>query len=279
MNTSTTTNGARAGDQIPPDGRSIDEMPFAGTEKLPAEALRKILRQCGVNVAHEIETLGCTGLYKNGFTCDDINEVRVALGGGGVGLPCFVPPDRYCTAHSTIGGLMPQQKASYADQVPFISRALTPEERGHAKLIEAAQHMRSDDRRDVVEALSGYKLPDGFEEMPTAEQEVALSSEMLLKSLRQVEAGGVTMTPAVAWKCPEHSKTEWNCRYCAAQAVVEGPLEPVYAIDKTAKTANPVLGLSPAAVEHALAELCAEQFNSAVIYVRVATYTKKLARD
>lgn len=176
---------------IRPEDRNIDDLVFCGerhpncadidaahpglpgaelikrwneTHAIARANVRATLRACGVEKAGDINTLGCTGAAKAKLTIEAIANLRLDLAGSGFGLPCFVPPSRYCLAHNTIGGLQDGQKAHHEEMVESISRELTPEEKGHMVLTEAARHARGDERMlDAHGALTGFELPKGFE--------------------------------------------------------------------------------------------------------------------
>lgn len=199
--------------------RTIEEMPFEGGDRA-----RELLHRCGVKVASDIEQLGCTGAAKAGLTVEEIGELRLGIAGGGFGLPCYVDINRFCLAHNTIGGLQEQQVQRYLDYVGMVSRDLTPEEKGRIELIEAAR--RKDQGKSMVERLGstgdilrGRTMADGFEK----DEGDPLAAAQAVPATRLVSADTV-------WVCPEHRKTNWACRYCAAQLIVEGDLVPSYAI-------------------------------------------------
>lgn len=267
---------------VPPDMRTLDEMPFAGTTACSPDMVRAILSKCGVAVARDIELVGCTGAAAAGLHVEEISELRLAVGGGGVGLPCFVPPTRFCLAHNTIGGLMPGQAMYHQEHVDSISRPLTPEERGKVKLMEAAIRTRGKDSKDkqnnAHEVLTGYTLPEGFEAV--AEDGGAdftkpdVTPEERVRLMEAARWPGQNTAPPVvdAWRCPEHPKPAWNCRYCAAQAVVEGALEPVYAFSCPDDVGTE---LTPEALER---RIDTTHTGAADIYVKVAHLTRKLSR-
>ena len=266
-------------DQIPPDTRPIDEMPFGSGSpdpKLTAALVREMLHKCGVTVAHEIEELGCTGASAKGLAMTEIVELRMGLAGGGVGLTCFVPPTRYCLAHSTIGGLQVGQASRFPEEVVKVSRELSPRERGHVEVVEASRRVRGGDMSErlmkTADALSGRDLPLGVEledgEEELEEEESTHSSTKM--SLRET---GVPFDPLV-WACPEHRVPVWACRYCIAQMIVEGPLEPKFVVREAGQLAVAVDDVSAT-----LDELTTKGVAGADLYARVATFSRKLARD
>jgi len=214
------------------EDRTIEDMPFEG-----GEPVRDLLRSLDVKTARDIELLGCTGAKAKGLANEQITALRLSLAGGGVGLPCFVGIDRFCLGHNTIGGLQEQQEQRHRECVEAVSRPLTKEERGRIELIEAARRKQGKTLGERLVAtgdiLSGRELPDGFEASgPTAADDVR-------RGIEDSRQGRVFPVPASVlqdWECPEHKKTNWACRYCVAQAIVEGPLVPVTVIGVHAQT-------------------------------------------
>lgn len=274
-------------DPIPPDTRSIDEMPFgsgAADPQSTAKAVRALLRQCGVTVAHEIETLGCTGASAKGLTTTQIYELRMGLGGGGVGLTCFVPPTRYCLAHSTIGGLQVGQASRFPEEINKISRELSPREKGQVELIEASRRVRGgnlDERlMKTADALSGRDLPPGVEredESDTGFEDGQPYQQVAEQTRRPQTLRASTLTQdgdliENSFVCPEHRSPIWSCRYCVAQMIVEGPLEPMY-------VASVDGAMHAAGVDVAMVLQNHANANAVDVYVLAARYTQKLARD
>jgi hypothetical protein len=292
-----TEEGADMTDPIPPDNRSIDEMPFgsgAADQQTVAKAVRETLRRCGVAVAHEIEELGCTGASAKGLTPTQISELRMGLAGGGVGLPCFVPPTRYCLAHSTIGGLQVGQATRYSEEISKISRDLSPRERGHVEMVEASRRVRGgnlDERlMKTADALSGRDLPPGVERAD--ESDTGFEDEQPYRQVvEQAPRAAAPRKPTVdsngdlienSFTCPEHRTPVWACRYCAAQMVVEGPLEPIYrvqAVDNEGHLNGAPRACAAKDVDDTLAGMEAAGNGRVEAYARVATFSRKLARD
>jgi hypothetical protein len=255
------------------DTRSINDMPFgAGAPDREAEAqwVRATLATCDVHVAEDIELLGCTGAYavlqhdmpEGALTGDPvlttlgaIKRLRLGLAGGGVGLPCFVPIDRFCLAHNTIGGLEPGQAQRHADQVNAISRELTPEEKGKIAVIELA---RKKGRKDPI----------------AASDILAGRDESVLEDAAPIAEPIAAPKHTAVWKCQEHTNTDWKCRYCIAQAIVDGPLAPVLFVDDGEDAIA-----SGNTVEESIAAFDAGGKSRTCVNVRVATFTRKLSRD
>ncbi len=340
-------------------GKDLDEEARKRMQEETTEDVRKLLTACGCTVAEDINRLGCTGVAKV-FPTDPIavvKELRIDLAGGGVGLPCFVPPTLFCLGHNTIGGLEDKQKQYHAEYVPTISRALTPEEEAKVAATDRVRRMKRTDAEEFIAGRSAAETEEALREMAgdgldeassrghdiwardrgrvlriiagageigvqrsyllrTARMESTFL-ETILNTLREertvtkshsADRGEVyTITPlgvaeglqvpttseafqfqctsAAPWICEEHTKTDWGCRHCIAQAVVEGDLEPVFALpvsvgfDTAHGPTREMTALAPADVEPRLAELDANGTGKAELFVRVATFTRKLSRD
>lgn len=268
---------------VPLEQRPIGEMPFEG-----GDATRALLRLCNVVVAEDIEKLGCTGAKALGLSIEQIAELRIGVGGGGVGLPCFVGIDRFCLAHNTIGGLQVDQAQLHPEQVPFISRELTPVEKGKVELIEAARRKQGKSLNerlvDTGDILSGREMAKGFEAVDGSSTESTLRSKgvPLGDEFPAVPPGRLAdLVVETPWTCPEHKKTNWACRYCVAQAIVEGPLVPMYRLDwQTPHDGLPHNAQMPGeSVDAAVRGANDSGAEDAVLYVRCATYTRRLARE
>lgn len=265
--------------------------------------LVSLFDKCQVKTRDDVEELGCTGCIAYGLSIDDIQFMRIGLAGSGVGLPCFVPPDRYCLAHGVSGGLQDGQTVRWGEFVEKVARPLTPAEQAHAKLVAAAR--KSEREHGAHSLLHGHTMPAGWKAEEDAEDEAdgvqggAQVEETLAEAVEglradggidDIVAAGKMRGPLFAWKCDEHDKTDWACRHCVAQAVVEGELVPVFVLGVTSPpdmTTDP-----PTAGGFALTEECAGErvtqeiadedtadSSSVKLYVRVATFTRKLARD
>ncbi len=165
---------------LPPDHRLVSELrvaqvstgkeveaeagtgimvPEIQTDATLAEWMHGVFVQCQLATAQDIIDEGCTGLGARGMSVEEITKFRLGLAGSGVGLPCYVGPDRFCLAHNVIGGLQEGQEQRHAGAVNAISRELTVPERAHIAVMETARRANRDSVRD---ALSGHRLPDDF---------------------------------------------------------------------------------------------------------------------
>jgi len=219
------------------DARSIDEIPFA--QDVPEEArgllqarMREIFKRAGAAIAQDVIDLGCTGLVKAlahasqvaGFATwpdptdvrssqvDVAREVRSHMAGAGFGLPCYVPPTRYCLVHATIGGLQKGQIARHAESVNLCSRELTPEERKHAAAVQALI-----DQEGLKEAKEHFKVEELKDE--------ACKAAANLSGMNQAQERPVVVLGST-FVCPEHEAMVWECRYCLAASIIQGPLQP-----------------------------------------------------
>lgn len=256
--------------------------------------VRSLLGICGVKVVDDITKLGCTGCVAHGLQIAEIRFLRLGLAGAGVGLPCFVPGTRYCLAHETTGGLQKGQQPFHEGRIEAISRPVTPEEHAHAALIGEAQHASR--QGDAHAMLHGRALPAGWTPGPVDDLLAAGATEVTSAGRldppgpdapfrRFIDGGAIT-----PWSCREHAKTVWSCRYCVAQAIVEGDLMPTFVLGVTTP---PDLTVDPpreggfqvteeCAGDRVDAEIADEDkagAESVKLYVRVATFTRKLSKD
>jgi hypothetical protein len=264
---------------------------WKATHRIDLDRVRRLLTECGVKTADDLRVLGCTGCVAHGLTIDDIKFLRIGLAGSGVGLPCFVPKTRYCLAHEVTGGLQDGQAQQHGGYVDTISRPLTPQESSHGQLVHEAQW--ADGERKAHETLVGRKLPEGWapglDAIPPPGTDRAEAARLgnYFDTHEVTEQNSVAIQP---WTCPEHKKTLWGCRYCVAQAIVEGDLEPSFVLGVTSPpdlTTDPPTpgGFSitdecvggRAGME--IADEDAAGVDSVKLYVRVATYSRKLSRD
>lgn len=218
---------------------------------------------------------------------DVIRFLRIGLAGSGVGLPCFVPPNRYCHGHEVIGGLQDKQEAHHLEQISSISRELQPEEKAHNELIREAQH--ASEERGAAELLRGRRMPEGWmQESVDGGEAVSPVSPMTtaaLSGMPDVVGAARARLPErkveshspVSFHCPEHDEPSWKCRYCVAQMIVEGELEPVFAV-------RPDIGgftkasVSAGEAQSEIGYLDSAGANRVDLYVLAATFTRKLAR-
>ncbi len=174
--------------ELPKDMRPLDEIEFAiditdaSARLIVANRVRAYFATWGAKTAQDIAELGCTGAYcaarggGNNIDTDrlvgEVRWVRENMGGSLVGLPCYVPGDRFCLIHNTIGALnikgqfTVEQKPRFPEAVQHITRDLTAAEKASVELIEAARHSEHDSKtgrmQDALDKLTGKKLPDGW---------------------------------------------------------------------------------------------------------------------
>lgn len=267
---------------IPLDERLIADMPFEG-----GALTRAMLTRCNVKKAFEIDTLGCTGASGYGLTLDEIAALRLGLAGGGVGLPCFVPPDRYCLAHNTVGGLQREQESRHPANVAAISRELTPQEAGHVAFTETVRRTGKGGVGEQMATAAGAL--GGFGEMPRGVEmvEERTATDDVRDGIAQAQRGEVSPVPASVFDgtfvCPEHAETNWSCRFCVAQTITEGELDTTFAVCGIPEN-RPFTPLNDASTgitgEELPVEIEAHDKAGAervLVYALVKTLTRKLA--
>jgi hypothetical protein len=208
------------------DERPLAEIRFAqDTHVLSREAVQlevcSVLQEAGVRIAQDIIELGCTGLVLRLQTAGKRSGVEAAIfvrehmAGSICGLPCYVPPDCFCLVHNTVGALQLQgnadgpQLARHPEGIPLCSRELTEDERKKLNLIQSkiAEDATDEARRMGAEVLTATEF-----------EEQCLEAGLPYRPLR----------PGLAvFKCIEHTEFNPKCRFCLAQAVVDGPLDPL----------------------------------------------------
>lgn len=225
--------------------------------------MRQILDDCGCETVTDIEDLGCTGAIGRGIPLETIQFLRLGLAGSGVGLPCYVPPDRFCLVHGVTGGLQEGQEQRWPQFVEGISRALTPEESAKAQLIQEARGVEG--TRKASDILSGRKLPKQW--VPGDRP----GWDGLMPSALIPPGADPPPLPLLAWKCLEHRDVDWNCRYCVAQLVVEGELEPAFTFEEI-----DAKGMSAEEISDRIRTLDMDGSPGLRVYVQAATFRRKL---
>lgn len=258
----------------PVDDRPLDSLTFGQLEKTPeacaatAEYVRRILHSAGVRVAEDIALLGDTGLAgyggfteRSGEMVEMIKLVRDGLAGCGVGLTCYVPLDRYCLVHNGSGSLQEGQEPRHAAFVDKISRELTSAEAGK---VAAVEHIRRQ--------TGGQSAGSAMQTIRDMARKTADAADTDLVPLP---------APRGEWACDEHAVTFWPCRFCVAAEIARGPLGPYYTMttspdpDLDAVT-DPV---NPYEIDDRLKALNADGARGVDLYIRIARWSYKLARD
>lgn len=196
------------------DERPLAEIRFAQDKDTPGteETVRAVFALVGVKVAQDIIDLGCTGLCCK-TTLADAQLLRQSMAGSICGLPCYVPRDRFCLVHNTIGGLQAtgnkdgSQMNPHPEGLALCSRELTVVERATLSGVEA--FISNEGLKEAAEHFGAEKLQE---------------ATPLLEGAPQFELRGTPSLPAFI--CREHTEFTFGCRYCLAQSIVEGPLEP-----------------------------------------------------
>lgn len=253
------------------DERPLDQIQFAADVGDPEIRWRRCLivrsqfRGFGVKTAQDIVDLGCTGLglkiaeqRSNDKVLQVARFIREHMAGSICGLPCYVPPDRFCLVHNTIGGLQLQgnvdgvQQNPHPEGVALCSRELTDEEKKHAAVVQ--KKIDEHAKRLAGEVDAAVTADEHEQPEPLRDRGMPLFAGL---------------------RCPEHTEPIWRCRFCLAAAVIAGDFEPmtvIRAIDEAGKGAfadGDKLDSMLADAAHASVEL----------YVRTAIWQRKLVRE
>jgi hypothetical protein len=88
------------------------------------------------------------------------------------------------------------------------------------------------------------------------------------------------------WQCPEHDKIVWDCRYCLAARLVDGPYKPKLLIATGAEpnSIDMTTVVDVPSTERTVEELLAEQDAAEVsqtvaVFAKVQTWRRRLAAD
>lgn len=246
------------------DDRSLNEIPFAldlasgQAREGAAGRVREIFRSVHVHDGSGIILLGCTGLvYKltqisgwAGQAVEIAKFVRGHMSGSGIGLPCYVPPSKYCLVHDIVGGLQRGQRERYPEGLLFCSRELSETEKAS---VAAVTELIDDAGKTKAKQL-GLELEEAVDNTkPTA---IAIvSAEM---------------------QCPEHKQIDWRCRYCLAATIVNGPLEPETFVE-IVHGETPHTYDTPAELPRILQEV--DTNKSVTVFVQVKRWTRRLTED
>jgi len=246
--------------------------------KLEADRIRALLDEAHCLTAQDVIDLGCTGFFASGLKPDEIKLLRQGL--TGVGLPCYVPLDRYCLIHETIGGLQKGQRAMWQAHVDAISRELQPTERGHIAVVEAVSQIDGEDRaKKARDVLSGRKsaiakLGEYSGDDIVLDEGSDTSFSVPPPVVQAQPAAEVCPVPA-DWKCPEHAEVIWACRYCVAQEIVKGAFLPDFVV---VGDDGEFEQIKDGNVEEQLAKFDAVGAAKVAVFVRAATFSRKLSR-
>jgi len=260
------------------DERPLAEIRFAQDVTISGveaeTTIRTYFERIGVKVAQDIIDLGCTGLVSKlretsiapGSSWDTAQYIRRNMSGSICGLPCYVPRDRFCLVHNTIGGLQTAgntdgpQAPRYSEVLTLMSRDLTSEEQRTVAIIAAK--LAADAK---AKALADY----GAEEI-----------EEPTDAIHYTGTGPVTLNepapscpiPQPPFKCPDHKEPDWGCRKCIAQAIVEGHGDVQSAVLADGSKRYDTLEVS-------LSELLDGEWKTVELWVKVASWSQKVTRD
>lgn len=260
------------------DTRPLQSLTFAlddppEVREANAARVRDILERAGVRVADDIAALGCTGLARTAVL-EECDFVRAHIAGAGVGLTCFVPPTRFCLVHDTIGGLQPKQVARSVDMIEKVSRPLTVEEERKVAVMEEIRRTKGATMQDRIREAH-TRLTEGDDGVPMPEAATRPEVSQLAPAPQM---------PAVSNRlCSEHEKTNWRCRACLAHEILNGPYEPrlLSIATDSGHEAEPddVANIAPDEVETKAAELDQQGATAFGVYVQVARWSRRLARE
>jgi len=262
------------------DERPISELNFGYNEISPEDReredawVRETLAFVNVHKAQDIVDLGCTGAIKY-LMVEQIERLRLGLAGAGVGLTCYVPIGRFCLAHNTIGGLEPGQECRHPEQVPEVSRDLTPSEAAKVAVMEKSRRIEKDSlpvTQNAVSRVLGGRDLDAVKEALTNSPDQVLDLDGDPED-RSADAHNAARMPRLPppWKCTEHRDLNWSCRHCVAQAIVEGPLTPSLMV-KVSDTYD--LEVTPDEIQ-----AHQDRYSPFEVFVRAASFKRGLVRE
>jgi hypothetical protein len=214
----------------------LDQIPLTSSE---AEKVRATLRAAGCETDDDIVARGCLGLVvalgartlMPWHQLAMVRAVRENMSGSGCGLPCYVPPTRFCLVHNTIGGLQQGQAQRYPDAISLCSRELTSEEALHAAAVSAAiaqEGLREAKARFGLEPIARFGLEPvegGMGDARLVEPEGRFKC-----STGPLGEAGPSCDPGQSsnknFTCPEHATPQFTCRFCLATMIAYGPEKP-----------------------------------------------------
>jgi hypothetical protein len=266
------------------DERPLSEIQFALDVHDPVEReriavqIRGLLALQGVQMAQDIIEKGCTGLVcpasgraQIGLTLEEAQFVRQNMAGSICGLPCYVPPNRFCLVHDCVGALQltgnadGPQLSRHPEGIPLCSRELTLEE---AAAVGAIQRKMMKDAADAAKAM-------GLE--ATASEVEASEVDPLASTSKKSSMGQVGGSDNLhGFVCSEHAEFNPDCRFCLAQAVAEGPFDPVIELRALSAKQTPFSSGCGADLLRLLENSATARVE---IYVLAARWVRKLTRE
>jgi len=234
-----------------------------------AEEIRRLLAEHDIHTAEDIVEAGCTGLFGELSSLELVQRIRDNMGGSQIGLPCYVGADRFCLVHRTIGGLQENQEPKNTKYVSSISRELTDLERGYRKVVEHARRQQGPNRMAAAQEMLREEEERRRKDKNRHGDDSTDGEEVFTEELRDM---------ADYFKCTEHGEFFWGCRFCVAQAIVEGDFEPLFFV-KTDDDPGAGEVVAGAAVVDFLENLNNDGVDSATVFAKVAAFRRKLARE
>lgn len=262
------------------DTRPLTEIRFAQSRQDSAveATIREAFSRAGVRIGQDIIDLGCTGFVSRslpaqqgeGSSREDVaavlslgKMVRENMDGSVCGLPCYVPRDRFCLVHDTIGGLQQignldgPQACRHSEALPYMSRELNDEEAARVNLIKNKQ--LADARTSALRDYDACEVEETDVQADPIEEVETLSCPV----------------PTAPFKCSEHEEPNWGCPKCLAQAVAEQKKVDTFVGADLYPSMSFFLGRD---LEPELESLARGEVDVVTLWVRAAVWTKKVVR-
>lgn len=289
------------------DERPLSEIEFArhgANHDLELQTrIREMFKSCGVISAQDIIKIGCTGLVVGLKVVQQVppglarepwwvlaqvldGALRNArlicenMAGSICGLPCYVPNDRFCLVHNTIGGFQASgnldgpQVNEYPEGVAVCSRSLTEAERAHFGQIQSkiAQDGLAEAQLFFGAELATEPVSDPLGAKIVNRKSVEAELEEAWNSDLENPACPIPLPP---FKCREHAIFNSGCRFCLAQSIAEGPYAPptfVNSVHINGNCEHVTLDLLPTLIVQ-------ESTKELELYVLAARWVRKLVKE
>lgn len=245
-----------------------------------ADQVRNILRESGCVTDDDIVNLGCTGLMLklvrapvltiSGNALAMAVRVRENMGGSGCGLPCYVPPDRFCMVHNTIGGLERGQSQRNPDGVSYCSHEVTGAQAAHMQAVQAK--ITQEGLKEGAKLFGLEPVEDGG--VLGAVDPIGPEGELQDRSSEFVGVGDKLASRDGRYYCMEHgntrlAETDWVCQYCLAASIANGG-SPQVQVVTPGHTPNSIATLQ---------RCLRDDYPEVSVVVTVAKWTRKLVRE
>jgi hypothetical protein len=271
------------------DKRPLNEIEFAkhgANHDLDLQdKIREWFKSCGVACAQDIIDLGCTGLLLQlGSSRSGILGIAQTIcenmAGSICGLPCYVPNNRFCLVHNTIGGLQVSgnldgpQVNKYPESIKSCSRSLTDQEREHFGQVQA---------KIALDGFEEAKLFFGAELAAELADTVDLPTDPLGDKVINAPFADdalQAMAPSCPvalppFQCREHDTFNSGCRFCLAQSIAEGAYAPSAFVNSVHDNGN----CERVTLDFLPTLLASESIQEIELYVLAARWKRKLVKD